>query len=331
MVTCFIKKVSHEETDVGDEVVRSSGKTQIITKTCSNCAIQKDRDGFSKTQWAAACRGLKGGKCKECTQVQLKLCCRICNEKKARSEFSANQKKKNDPSCKECNKQRFQKKSKTTPSDRGVDNRPAWMTQDKAELQRLQNKAKAAMAKYDRKRSHEADTTHPKKKPRLHISQGEVTEGSADDIGAPKKAVPDRVSSGAAAVSDVAPSLTVSDMMDNRPSWMAGGQDSVATTAFSERTFIRGLGRCVDNRPTWMMQGSCDRLPMQAMAAELSFSVQEEQRDHDRTRFANIDMPTESPHIGSAQTAANAVFNNRGRGVDNRPAWMTRSLNVCQT
>ena len=358
MVTCFIKKVS----DVGDEVVRSNSKTQI-TKTCSNCAIQKCRDGFSKKKWVAACRGLKEGKCKECTQVvELIMMCCVCNEKKARSEFSKNEKKKNDPSCKACNNSAEQQRQRnkaealknkaealkikaealqnkaeaamakygrdadatTAPSDRGVDNRPAWMTQDKTELQRLQNKATAAMANCGRKRSNDADTTYPKKKPRLHTSQGE-------NVGAPKKAVPDKVSSGAA-VSDVAPSLTASDMtgMDNRPSWMAGGQDSVAA-AFSERTSIRGLGRCVYNRPAWMTQGSCDRLPMQAKTAALSFSVQEERRDHDRTRFANIDMPTEIPQISAAQTAAKAVFNSRGRGVDNRPAWMTRSQSLCQT
>ena len=364
MVTCFIKKVSQDKTDVGDEVVRSSGKTQIITKACSNCKTQKDRDGFSKKKWVAACKGLLDGKCKECTRVDELIMCCVCNEKKARSAFSKFQKKQNDPTCKECKNsaelQRQQNKAEalkekaealkikaealqnkaeaamakydrnrshyadatTSPSDRGVDNRPAWMTQDKAELQRLQNKATAAMANCGRKRSHEADTTYPKKKPRLHTSKGE-------NIGDPKKAVPDRISSGAAAVPDVAHSLTASDMtgMDNTTSWTTGGQDSVATTAFSELTSIRGLGRCVDNRPAWMVQGSCDRLPMQAKTATLSFSFQEERRDHDRARFANIDVPTEIPHIGAAQ----AVFNSGGRGVDNRPAWMTRSQSLCHT
>jgi hypothetical protein len=323
MVTCFIKKVSHEETDVGDEVVRSNSKTQV-TMICSNCAIQKDRDSFSKTQWLAACRGLKGGKCKECTKVgELIMCC-VCNEKKARSKFSKNQKKKNDPSCKECKNSVEQQRQRNK-----ADALKQKAETLKIKAEELQNKAEAAMAKYDRKRSRDADTTNlTTKKPRLHTSQGEkaATMGSAVDIGVPKKAVPDRISSGV--VSDVAPSLTASDMtgMDNRLSWMASGQDSRAT-AFSEQTSIRGLGRCIDNRPAWMMQGSGDRLPKQAMA----FSVQEERRDHDRMRFANIDMPTEIPQINAAQTAAKAVFNSRGRGVDNRPAWMTRSQSLCHT
>eukprot|EP00986_Skeletonema_menzelii_P002355 scaffold647_cov150-Skeletonema_menzelii.AAC.2 len=163
VLNSLMKEVSHslkaKEKLHGMAQSKSSGVGNTpITRTCSNCTIQKDRN-------------IK----------KLKTCC-ICNEQKARSEFSKKQWSKIEPSCKECLLQR---------------------SNNFAELQRIRKEAKAARhANYGKKRSHDAEIADPSKKPRLlHTSQDEkaATESNANDIEAPQKAVPDKVLSGAAA------------------------------------------------------------------------------------------------------------------------------------
>ena len=320
VLNSLMKEVSHsskaKEKLHGMAQSKSSGVGNTpITRTCSNCTIQKDRNSFFKKKWVAAGKGHAEGKCKECTkfdELKLKTCC-ICNEQKARSEFSKKQWSKIEPSCKECLLQR---------------------SNNFAELQRIRKEAKAARhANYGKKRSHDAEIADPSKKPRLlHTSQDEkaATESNANDIEAPQKAVPDKVLSGAAAAPGGTATTAASAVaggrgIDNRPAWLTQGLHS-ASAAFSAPTSNRGRGRGVDNRPAWMTRG---RPPSASVA--LSSSVQEERGVHNMTQsFATIDMPIEiHQQIGAAQAAAVnsaiARFGGRGRGVDNRPAWMTRS------
>lgn len=73
VLNSLMKEVSHslkaKEKLHGMAQSKSSGVGNTpITRTCSNCTIQKDRNSFFKKKWVAAGKGHAEGKCKECTK-----------------------------------------------------------------------------------------------------------------------------------------------------------------------------------------------------------------------------------------------------------------------
>jgi hypothetical protein len=155
------------------------------------------------------------------------------------------------------------------------------------------------------RKSHVADPADPaKKKSRLSTASIEKTACDSEVVGAlyHQEVVPNEVLSGTAA----ATTAIVSTFAVATVRAMAQGL-CPGSAAFSAPVISRGRLRGIDNRPAWLTRGLDDNNRLSGLAAP------QPAVEH-------------RPSISAALSVPISNITKNERGVDNRPAWMSRGF-----